>query len=91
MAYKNSVAIIRTRKDNVVGAHMISTRGYEQINPDRFAYDGYRCREFEIGETVGGVVVVVTKDRFEYSGADIRNEILFENVYEIELLTAHKV
>ena len=91
MAYKNSVAIIRTRKDNVVGCHMISTKGYEKINPNKFAYDGYRCREFEIGETVGGVVVVATKGKFEYSGADIRNEILFENVYAIELLTAHEL
>ena len=91
MAYKNSVAIIRTRKDTVVGCHMISTKGYEKINPKQFAYDGYRCHEFEIGETVGGVVVVATKDKFEYSGADIRNEIRFENVYEIELLTAHEL
>ena len=42
MKFKNSVAIVRTRKDNVVGCHMISTYGYEKENPNQFVYDEYR-------------------------------------------------
>lgn len=49
MKFKNSVAIVRTKKDNVVGSHMIFTYGYREENPNQFAYDGYRCKLVWIG------------------------------------------
>lgn len=91
MKFKNSVAIIRTRKDNVVGCHMISTYGYQEENPNQFVYDGYRCKQFELAETVGGCVIVKTEETFEHSKAKVTNEIIFENVTEIEILTTHKL
>lgn len=91
MVFKNSVAIIRTRKDNVVGCHMVSTYGYEKAKPNQFAYDEYRCKQFDLVETVGGSVIVKTEDTFEHSKAKVTNEIIFENVTEIEILTVHKI
>ena len=91
MKFKNSVAIVRTRKGNVVGCHMISTYGYEKENQNQFAYDEYRCKQFELVETVGGCVIVKTEETFEHSKAKITNEIIFENVTEVETLTTHKL
>ena len=91
MEFKNSVAIVRTRKDNVVGCHMISTYGYEKENPNQFVYDEYRCKRFELVETVGGCVIVKTEETLEHSKAKITNEIIFENVTEVEILTTHKL
>lgn len=91
MKFKNSVAIVRTRKGNVVGCHMISTYGYEKENQNKFAYDEYRCKQFELVETVGGCVIVKTEETFEHSKAKITNEIIFENVTEVEILTTHKL
>ena len=91
MKFKNSVAIVRTRKGNVVGCHMISTYGYEKENPNQFVYDEYRCKQFELVETVGGCVIVKTEETLEHSKAKITNEIIFENVTEVEILTTHKL
>ena len=91
MKFKNSVAIVRTRKDNVVGCHMISTYGYEKENPNQFVYDEYRCKQFELVENVGGFVIVKTEETLEHSKAKITNEIIFENVTEVEILTTHKL
>ena len=91
MKFKSSVAIVRTRKDNVVGAHMISTYGYEKENQNKFAYDEYRCKQFELVENVGGCVIVKTEETLEHSKAKITNEIIFENVTEVEILTTHKL
>lgn len=91
MKFKNSVAIIRTRKDNVVGSHMISTYNYQKENPNQFVYGEYRCERFELAETVGGRVIVKTEETFEHSKAKVTNEIIFENVTEIEILTTHKL
>ena len=91
MKFKNSVAIVRTRKGNVVGCHMISTYGYEKENQNQFVYDEYRCKRFELLETVGGCVIVKTEETFEHSNAKITNEIIFENVTEVEILTTHKL
>ena len=91
MKFKNSVAIVRTRKDNVVGCHMVSTYGYEKEKQNQFVYDEYRCRQFELLETVGGCVIIKTEEMFEHSKAKITNEIIFENVTEVEILTTHKL
>ena len=91
MKFKNSVAIVRTRKDNVVGCHMISTYGYEKENPNQFVCDEYRCNRFDLVETVGGCVIVKTEETLEHSKAKITNEIIFENVTEIEILTTHRL
>ena len=91
MKFQNSVAIVRTRKGNVVGCHMISTYGYEKENPNQFVYDEYRCNRFEFVETVGGCVIVKTEETFEHSKAKITNEIIFENVTEVEIFTTHKL
>lgn len=91
MKFKNSVAIVRTKKDNVVGSHMIFTYGYREENPNQFAYDGYRCKQFELAETVGGRVIVKTEETLRHSKVKITNEIIFENVTEVEILTTHKL
>lgn len=91
MKFKNSVAIVRTKKDNVVGSHMISTYGYQEENPNQFAYDGYRCKWFELAETVGGCVIVKTEETLRHSKVKITNKIIFENVTEVEILTTHKL
>lgn len=91
MIFKNSVAIVRTRKDNVVGCHMISTYDYEQANPNQFVYDGYRCEWFALMETVGGSVIIETEQVLEHSKAKLTNKIIFENVTGIEIFTSHKL
>ena len=91
MKFENSVAIVRTRKDNVVGCHMISTYGYEKENQNQFVYDEYKCKRFELLETVGGCVIVKTEETLENSKAKITNEIIFENVTEVEIFTTHKL
>ena len=91
MKFKNSVAIVRTRKDNVVGCHMISTYDYQKENPNQFVYGEYRCERFELAETVGGRVIVKTEETFEHSKAKVTNEIIFENVTKVEILTTHKL
>ena len=53
MSYQNSVAIIRTRKDSVVGCHIIFTNRYVAANRHQFVYRGYPCSEFHIAETEG--------------------------------------
>ena len=91
MKFKNSVAIVRTRKDNVVGSHMISTYDYQKENPNQFVYGEYRCEQFELVETVGGRVIVKTEETLRHSKVKITNEIIFENVTEVEILTTHKL
>ena len=92
MKYKNSVAIVRTRKGNTVGCKMIATYRYAKLNKNQFVYDkGYMCKDFEIIETVGGQVIVKTTDKFEFSKANITNRIVFDNVTDIEILTHHDV
>lgn len=91
MKFKNSVAIVRTRKDNVIGSHMISTYSYQKENPNQFVYGEYRCERFELAETVGGCVIVKTEETLRHSKVKITNEIIFENVTEVEILTTHKL
>lgn len=91
MKFKNSVAIVRTRKDNVIGSHMISTYNYQKENPNQFVYGEYRCERFELVETVGGRVIVKTEETLRHSKVKITNEIIFENVTEVEILTTHKL
>lgn len=91
MIYSNSIAIIRTRKDSVVGSHLISTRAYEKANPHQFVYNGYRCSKFDVAETVGGTIVLTLIDTLEFSKVTVTNTIYFENVTSIEIKTHHKV
>lgn len=87
--YKNSLVIIRTKKDSTVGCHMIFTKQYQKDNPSQFVYDGYQCSEFEIAETVGGKVIVTTKDHMNISKIPVEHRLEFDNVTKIELLTTH--
>lgn len=91
MSYQNSVAIIRTRKDSTVGCHMIFTNRYAAANKNQFMYRGYPCSEFHISETDGGDVIVTTFDVMPQSKVKITNQIRFENVTEIEMLTSHEM
>ena len=91
MSYQNSVAIIRTRKDSVVGCHMIFTNRYVAANIHQFVYRGYPCSEFHIAETEGGDVIVTIFDVMQQSKVKITNQIRFENVTEIEVLTSHEM
>ena len=81
MSYQNSVAIIRTRKDSVVGCHMIFTNRYVAANRHQFVYRGYPCSEFHIAETEGGDVIVTTFDVMPQSkvqGEDHQSDSLRE-------------
>lgn len=90
--YKNSVAIIRTRKDTVVGCHMVATRKYIQIMPSQFDYkNAYICDSFELLENVGGDVIIVAKDSLRHANVRFKNRIRIRNVEEIEILTEHEV
>lgn len=91
MKYKNSIAIIRTRKDNVAGSYIVFTDKYRKLNPNKFDYNGYFCDQFEILETVGGNVVINTVQNLIHSGVKIKNEMQFSNVAEIEILTDYDV
>lgn len=87
--FKNSVAIIRTKKGNTVGCHMISTYNYRKLQPNQFVYDGYVGRSFEISGSVGGTVIILVHDFVSPSGFSFTNTIRFENVTEIELMSEH--
>lgn len=89
MEYRNSVAIIRTKKDSAVGCHIVFTSAYKTLNPNKFDYKGYLCERFEILETVGGKVVIKTIFRLPHSCVKLKNEIQISNVTEIEILTEH--
>lgn len=90
--YKNSVAIIRTRKDTIVGCHMIVTRKYIQLMPSQYDYkNAYVCDSFEILENVGGDVVIVAEDSLKHAGIRFKNLMRIRNVEEIEILTEHEV
>lgn len=91
MKYTNSVMIVRTRKENIVGCHMIATRSYQKLMPDRFLYSGYICREFEVHENVGGQVKIKTYDRLEHAGIEFANIITFVNVTDIEIMSEHDI
>lgn len=73
-----------------IGCHLIATHHYTNDNPHKFDYKGYRCACFEIFENVGGQVIVLTTDKLEYSGVEIKNEIIFSNVTAIEVLSSHE-
>ena len=89
MKYKNSIAIIRTKKDSTVGCHAVFTANYKALNQNKFDYNGYLCEQFEILETVGGKVVIKTIFRLPHSCVELKNEIQISNVTEIEILTEH--
>ena len=90
MKYTNSVAIIRTRNGNTVGCHMVSTYNYQSLNKSQFVYNEYFCKSFEIYENVGGEVKVKTFDKLNHANVEIINEITFNNVTEIEILSYHE-
>lgn len=89
--YKNSMVIIRTKKNSIVGCHMIFTKQYQKDNPSQFVYDGYQCSEFEIAENVGGKVIVTTKDHMNISKIPVEHRLEFDNVTKVELLTTHTI
>lgn len=89
MKYTNSVAIIRTRKGNTVGCHMVSTYRYQALNKSQFVYNEYFCDCFEIYENVGGQVKIKTFDKLRHANVEIVNEITFNNVTDIEVLSSH--
>lgn len=91
MKYTNSVAFVRTRKESVVGCHVISTRNYQKLMPSRFVCSGYTCREFEIFENVGGQVKIKTYDSLEHAGIEFENTITLSNVTNIEIMSEHDV
>lgn len=89
--YKNSLVIIRTKKDSIVSCHMVFTKQYQADNPNQFDYKGYKCREFEISDTVGGKVVITTTDYLENAEVPIQNTLEFDNVTKIDMLTTHTI
>ena len=89
--YKNSLVIIRTKKDSIVGCHMVFTQQYQADNPNQFDYKGHKCREFEISDTVGGKVVITTQDYLENAEVPITNTLEFDNVTKIDMLTTHTI
>lgn len=90
--HKNSVAIIRTRKDTVVGCHRVATKKYIQLMPSQFDYKNtYICDSFELLENVGGDVIIKAEDSLKHVGLEFTNRIRIRNVEEIEILTEHEV
>lgn len=90
--YKNSVAIIRTRKDTVAGCHRVATKKYIQLMPSQFDYKNtYICDSFELLENVGGDVIIKAEDSLKHVGLEFTNRIRIRNVEEIEILTEHEV
>ena len=89
MKYTDSVAIIRTRKGNTIGCHMISTYNYCKLMPNQFVYNGYFCEAFEIYENVGGQVKIKTFDKLHHSGIELENVITMSNVTGIEIMSEY--
>ncbi|MBD5081848.1 MAG: hypothetical protein HDT44_08830 [Ruminococcaceae bacterium] len=92
MIYKNSIAIIHTqnKSGHIVGSHSIATYNYQQARPNQFAYD-YLCDEFEIKETVGGELLITTFRRLNFSSIEIKEDILFSNVANVEIHTEYSI
>lgn len=88
--YKNSVALIHTCNNNVLGYHMVYTSQYASSNPHQFAYQGYPCLEFSVTETDAGDVVVTTYEALPRSRAKMIHRLQFHGVVEIEILTDHE-
>lgn len=87
--FKNSIAIIRTKKGNVVGCHMFSTYNYIKLKPKQFDYKGYCGQSFEITESVGGTIVVLVKDKLPHSNIEFTNTVRIDNVTAIEIMSEH--
>ena len=87
--FKNSIAIIRTKKGNVVGCHMFSTYNYIKLKPKQFDYKGYCGQSFEITESVGGTIVVLVKDKLQHSNIEFTNTVRIDNVTAIEIISEH--
>lgn len=91
MRYINSVAIIRTRKENTVGCHMVVAKKYMQLMSSQFAYkDCYICNDFEILENAGGDIIIKTHDSLQYAGIEFENTIRIRNVTDIEIMSEHE-
>lgn len=89
MKYTDILMIVRTRKGNVVGSHMVYTHNYRKINPKKFAYSRYSCNCFELMENISGDIVVKCTDRLEHADINFTNIIRFSNVTEIEIMSEH--
>jgi len=87
--FKNSIAIIRTKKGNVVDCHMFSTYNYIKLKPKQFDYKGYCGQSFEITESVGGTIVVLVKDKLQHSNIEFTNTVRIDNVTAIEIISEH--
>jgi len=93
MIFTNSVAIIRTKKGSVVGAHLIATHEYAKMNPNEFAYNGaFLASSFEIMKTIAGDVIVSLKENFpniEENSIEIKHNAIFHNVTSIEITSEY--
>lgn len=92
MVFRDSVAIISTKKDNVVNSYLISTRNYEKVYPHMFSYkDGYRCESFRLYEkNVDGSIIIETNETLGWSKVKVTNKITIANVTSIDILTSHE-
>lgn len=91
MIFTDSVALVRTRKQNTVGVHMISTYRYQKLMPSQFVYSGYVGESFEITENVGGMVIITITNKLPHSGITFKNVIRFDNVTDIEIMSEHDI
>jgi len=90
--YSNSAAIIRTRKGNTVGCHLLVTKNYQKSNNQEFSFTNvYVGDSFDICESVGGDIVVKVYDLLPHSQVRVKNRIWIQNVTEIEILSFHEV
>lgn len=90
--YSNSAAIIRTRKGNTVGCHLLVTKNYQKSNNQEFSYtNAYIGDSFDICETVGGNIVATVYDHLLFARVKVENRIQIQNVTEIEILSFHEV
>lgn len=88
MKYYNSAAIIRTKKGNTVGVHLIVAEGYRKNGGISFSEkDSVECDYFEICEFVGGSLLIETHANTKVAKVEIKHKIEIKNAETIEILS----
>lgn len=92
--YTDSHMTVRTKRNSVVGVHVIETENYAILaSKHGHEYKGkkYSCKSFEILENGAGQLIVRLYDDFRHVGARFSHEIVFSNVTDVEISTEHDI
>lgn len=89
MIYKDSVMIVRTKRNTTVGCHAIATNNYLAKKPDEFAnWDGLITGEsFTFTENGYGDIIVTVLDGTHDKKTPITHTVTILNVTAIEIRT----